>query len=70
MEKEIKITPPPIEEWKDDEIEKYVIIREDSCIIKNYFYTDYHFLAFHTPKQRDLFLKENVDLVKDYLMID
>lgn len=29
-----------------------------------------HFLSFHTPRQRDLFLKENEDLVKDYLMID
>ena len=31
---------------------------------------EYYFLAFHTPKQRDLFLKENEDLVRDYLMID
>lgn len=30
----------------------------------------YSFLAFHTPEQRDLFLEENEDLVKDYLMID
>ena len=29
-----------------------------------------HFLAFHTPEQRNLFLEENEDLVKDYLMID
>ena len=29
-----------------------------------------HFLSFHTPSQRDLFIKENEDLVKDYLMID
>jgi hypothetical protein len=29
-----------------------------------------HFLSFHTLEQRDLFLKENEDLVKDYLMID
>lgn len=29
----------------------------------------YNFLAFHTEEQRDLFLKENEDLVKDYLMI-
>lgn len=30
----------------------------------------YPFLSFYTPKQRDLFLEENEDLVKDYLMID
>ena len=29
-----------------------------------------HFLSFHTPSQRYLFIKENEDLVKDYLMID
>ena len=28
------------------------------------------FLAFHTPEQRDLFLTENEDLVKDYLMLN
>jgi hypothetical protein len=57
------------EEWKDDEIVKHVIMRDENCILKDYFYTRYHFLAFHTEKQRDLFLKENEDLVKDYLML-
>lgn len=48
---------------------------------KNGIYTDYHcldvyndsfyeFLAFHTANQRDLFLKENEDLVREYLMLD
>ena len=58
------------EEWKDDEIIKYVIIRYDNCIFKDYFYNHYFFLAFHTEEQRDLFLKENEDLLKDYLMLD
>ena len=31
---------------------------------------EWNFLAFHTAEQRDLFLEENEDLVKDYLMID
>lgn len=30
----------------------------------------YSFLAFHTREQCDLFIKENEDLIKDYLMID
>lgn len=30
----------------------------------------YTFLAFHTREQRDLFIKENEDLIKDYLMLD
>ena len=58
------------EEWKDDEIIKYVIIRYDNCIFKDFFYNHYYFLAFHTEEQRDLFLKENEDLLKDYLMLD
>lgn len=33
-------------------------------------YEDHHFLTFHTKEQAILFIKENEDLVKDYLMID
>lgn len=57
------------EEWIKDDI-KYVIERTDNvigpCICKNL----YRFLAFHTGDQRELFLEENEDLIKDYLMID
>jgi len=57
------------EEWKDREIEKPVIMREKDCIFKYSCYTFYHFLAFHTAEQRELFLQENEDLVRDYLML-
>lgn len=57
-------------EWDCNVSFKYVIERCGNKIIKNIYYNIYHFLAFHTNKQRDLFLKENEDLVKDYLMID
>lgn len=30
----------------------------------------YKFIAFHTEEQRDEFLKNNEQLVKDYLMIE
>lgn len=58
------------EEFEDEDIWIYSINRNKNTIqmyqgtrgIDN-------FLSFHTPKQRDLFLKENEDLVKDYLMI-
>ena len=49
---------------------KYCITRTSNMIIKGCYTTNYKFLAFHTQEQRDLFLKENEDLVKDYLMID
>lgn len=56
-------------EW-NKQTTKYIIRRVedtyDSCICQGY----YQFLAFHTKEQRDLFLKENEQLIKDYLMID
>jgi hypothetical protein len=60
------------EEWTDDNW-KYVIFR--SCNHKNRIgvtavYCDYHFLAFHTAAQRDLFLEKYRDLVSDYFMLD
>lgn len=59
------------EEWNNIALPKFVIdkqygngIQIDRCFTIN------SFLAFHTSKQRDLFLEENEDLVKDYLMIE
>lgn len=56
------------EEWNDS-TEKYVIYRGSNQIYVNTAIYYYSFLAFHTKEQRDLFLEENKDLVKDYLMI-
>ena len=62
--------PVTDEEWEDVDIEKYVIMRTyDGIEVDKSIYI-YEFLAFHTEEQRNLFLKENLDLVKDYLMID
>lgn len=59
------------EEQENKNIWKYSINRNSNTIEKyNGTYGIDHFLSFHTPEQRDLFLKENEDLVKDYLMID
>ena len=57
------------EEWKDTTL-KFVINRVRKTINKAAFGNSYEFLSFHTQEQRDLFLEENEDLVKDYLMID
>lgn len=57
------------EEWKNLK-DKFIIIKFNSQICFNTCTTAYHFLAFHTVEQRDLFLEENKDLVEDYLMID
>lgn len=57
------------EEWKDNRIEKYVIKREKDYITLCNHCALYNYLTFHTPEQRDLFLKENEDLVRDYLML-
>ena len=58
------------DEWSHSHIAKYVIVRICNNIDTSTHSLPYGFLAFHTTKQRDLFLKENEDLVKDYLMID
>ncbi len=58
------------EEWNNDKLGKYCIYRCRNKIGKRTSVVMYIFLAFHTEEQRDLFLKENEDLVKDYLMID
>ena len=58
------------EEWDNDDLCKCCIMRFDNTIIRQDFFKTYHLLAFHTREQRDLFLEENEDLVKDYLMLD
>ena len=59
------------EEFKDENKWIYAINRDQNTI-RTYEGTHGldHFLSFHTFEQRALFLKENEDLVKDYLMID
>jgi hypothetical protein len=56
------------EEWENDE-HKYVIHKCDNRITTISIVSSYYFLAFHTEKQRDLFLKKYPQLVKDFLMI-
>lgn len=57
------------EEYNQD-VDKYCIFRSQGRIVKGCFNYYNVFLAFHTPLQRDLFLQENEDLVRQYLMID
>ena len=56
-------------EWKDENIQKYCIIRFGDTINRDINHNVYRFLAFHTKQQRDLFLEENKDLIDDYLML-
>lgn len=58
------------DEWKDSSIRKYIIFRKMSYVGRCEAYSNYEFLAFHTAEQRDEFLKNNEQLVKDYLMIE
>ena len=58
------------EELEDVKITKFSIYRERDKIGRTYFTRRYEFLAFHTAEQRDEFLKNNEQLVKDYLMIE
>ena len=58
------------EEWCNSDYTKFVIRRAGDKWVRDLFTGHYHFLAFHTAEQRDLFLQENEDLIKDYLMLD
>lgn len=60
--------PVTDEEWKNS-TSKYIISRSYDGVLSSVAASMYFFLAFHTQEQRDLFLDENEDLVKDYLMI-
>ena len=55
-------------EWRNVNL-KYAIIRHLNQIETMEVWYTYYFLAFHTEEQRDLFLQENEDLVRDYLML-
>lgn len=57
------------EEWENTSL-KHVIERYNNEIRSVANYTRHEFLAFHTSEQRDEFLKNNEQLVKDYLMIE
>lgn len=57
------------EEWENSS-PKYIIDRYGNMINITFHTNAYYFLAFHTNEQRDMFLKNNEQLVKDYLMIE
>lgn len=62
--------PVTDEEWNDTGIEKYCITRIQNDIDTALYWRAYDFLAFHTKEQRDLFLEENEDLIRQYFMLD
>ena len=58
------------EEWKDNSIHKYALEIFEEKIINSDRWSKYAFLAFHTRKQRDEFIKYNEQLIKDYFMLN
>lgn len=58
------------EEWYNINLLKHCITCRNNRVYKEGLGQLRVFLAFHTAKQRDEFLKWNLDLVKDYLMIN
>lgn len=57
------------EEWLESEM-KYTIEKNGKKACGDKRVGTYMLLAFHTKEQRDEFLKNNEQLVKDYLMIE
>ena len=58
------------EEWNNVDIPKFSIIRDKDEIDFYLNHNFYMFLSFHTSEQRDRFLENNEQLIKDYLMLD
>ena len=58
------------DEWEDEGKDKYILDRVKNKVNKGTLYVAYCLLAFHTREYRDEFLKNNEQLVKDYLMIE
>lgn len=57
-------------EWGDSTVIKYILHVFKNKVIKAITCDRKEFLAFRTAEQRDEFLKDNEQLVKDYLMIE
>lgn len=57
------------EEWRNNDW-KYILFRSHDNIYRTSVKNDYHFLAFHTYDQRELFVEKYEKLVREYLMID
>lgn len=59
-------------EWEDGNIAKYVICRIDKELTTTVYYNRWTLIAFHTEEQRDAFTsrEENIQLLKDYFMIN
>lgn len=62
--------PVTDEEWNNEDITKFYINNYRNSLTFDCAFCSHYFLAFHTSKQRELFLKDHEDLVRDYLMID
>lgn len=60
------------EEWGDETIRKYIVARVGNCLRWCTTNSDYGFIAFRTEEDRSKFMSrnENVQLVKDYFMLD
>lgn len=62
--------PVTDEEWNMSNTTKYVIYRIGNNVsATGTLVIRYTFLAFHTAEQRNLFLEENIDLIKQYFML-
>jgi hypothetical protein len=57
-------------DWRNRNMTKYIIERIGDRICTDLWWAKWYFLAFHTAEQRDLFLRENESLIKEYFMMD
>lgn len=58
------------EEWLNRNLPKYTIYRDRGQSVVREQYGFYHFLAFRTMEQAELFFQNNKELIKQYYMLD
>lgn len=58
-------------EWKNNDTKFVIELYKENILVKDICTNRHNFLAFHTKEQRDRFMsfEENMQLIKDYLMI-
>lgn len=57
------------EEWRDDELQKYVIMRVSERATIDYSYRSFYELAFKTKHVAEEFLRKHLPLINTYLKI-
>lgn len=57
------------DDWENDKV-KYTIVKHFNTVTKSMAKYQVTLLAFRTSIQRDMFMEKNMDIIREYLMIN